>query len=145
MGENLRSHAYDDIIDLPNPTSRKHPRMSLYNRAAQFSPFAALTGYEAAIQETARLTTDKEELSEDAIAKLNEQLHQIREAIDAAPVVTITYFVPDGQKSGGAYRSYSGAVKKIDEYRCAMVMTDNTVIPIEQIREIRGELFEIGL
>lgn len=92
------NHAYDDIIDLPNPTSRKHPRMPLYDRAAQFSPFVALTGHDAAIKETARLTTDKLELSEDTIAKLNEQLNMINENIGAEPFVEITYFVPDDKK-----------------------------------------------
>lgn len=135
------NHAYDDIIDLPNPTSRKHPRMPLYDRAAQFSPFAALTGHDAAIKETARLTTDKLELSEDTIAKLNEQLNMINENIGAEPFVEITYFVPDDKKSGGAYISHSGVIKKIDKYERIVIMTDKTSIPIEQISEIRGELF----
>lgn len=141
MGKEKRRHVYDDIIVLPNPTSKTHPCMSLYDRAAQFSPFAALTGYDAAIKETARLTTDKLELSEDTIAKLNEQLNMINENIGAEPFVEITYFVPDDKKSGGAYISHSGVIKKIDKYEHTVIMTDKTSIPIEQISKIRGEMF----
>ena len=112
--ENI-SHKYDDIISLPHHVSKKHPQMSLHDRAAQFSPFAALTGHKAAINETARLTDEKQILSEDVIAKLNEQLNLIKENIGTNPIVTITYFVPDDKKSGGAYISYTGVVKKIDE------------------------------
>ena len=103
------SHKYDDIINLPHHVSKKHPQMSLHDRAAQFSPFAALTGHKAAINETARLTDEKQILSEDVIAKLNEQLNLIKENIGTNPIVTITYFVPDDRKSGGAY---------ISTYRC---------------------------
>ena len=91
--ENI-SHKYDDIINLPHHDSKKHPQMSLHDRAAQFSPFAALTGHKAAINETARLTDEKQILSEDVIAKLNEQLNLIKENIGTNPIVTITYFVP---------------------------------------------------
>lgn len=135
------NHAYDDIINLPNPTSRNHPRMSLYDRAAQFSPFAALTGHDAAIKETARLTDKKQELSEDTIARLNERLNLIAENIGVEQIVAITYFVPDEKKSGGAYISHSGVVKRIDEYEHTVIMTDKTIIPIEQISQIEGEMF----
>ncbi len=134
-------HRYDDIINLPHPTSTKHPRMSLYNRAAQFSPFAALTGHEAAIAETARLTERKIEQSEDVINRLNEKLQIIADNFDTE--VTITYFVPDERKSGGAYVSHTGTVKRIDDYERTVVMTDKTVIPIEQISEIDSELFSV--
>lgn len=130
---------YDDIINLPNPTSKKHPRMSLYDRAAQFSPFAALTGHDAAIQETARLTDEKMELDDDTLNRLNEQLNIIRNHIGTNESVSITYFVPDDRKSGGAYVTHSGMVKKIDEYERVVVMSDKTRIPIEQISEI-GEI-----
>lgn len=132
-------HRYDDIINLPHPTSAKHPRMSLYNRAAQFSPFAALTGHEAAIAETSRLTERKIEQSEDVINRLNEKLQIIADNVDTE--VTITYFVPDERKSGGAYVSHTGTVKRIDGYERTIVMTDKTEIPIEQISEIDSELF----
>lgn len=138
--ENI-SHKYDDIINLPHHVSKKHPQMSLHDRAAQFSPFAALMGHKAAINETARLTDEKQILSEDVIAKLNEQLNLIKENIGTNPIVTITYFVPDDKKSGGAYISYTGVVKKIDEYNRTVVLTDKTVIPIEQISEMQSDIF----
>ena len=138
--ENI-SHKYDDIINLPHHVSKKHPQMSLHDRAAQFSPFAALTGHKAAINETARLTDEKQILSEDVIAKLNEQLNLIKENIGTNQTVKITYFVPDDKKSGGAYISNTGVVKKIDEYNRTVIMTDKTVIPIEQISEMQSYIF----
>ena len=135
------SHKYDDIINLPHHVSKKHPQMSLHDRAAQFSPFAALTGHKAAINETARLTDEKQILSEDVIAKLNEQLNLIKENIGTNPIVTITSFVPDDKKSGGAYISNTGVVKKINEYNHTVVLTDKTVIPIEQISEMQSDIF----
>ena len=138
--ENI-NHKYDDIINLPHHVSKKHPQMSLHDRAAQFSPFAALTGHKAAINETARLTDEKQILSEDVIAKLNEQLNLIKENIGTNLIVTITYFVPDDRKSGGAYISNTGVVKKIDEYNRTVVLTDKTVIPIEQISEMQSDIF----
>ena len=141
MAEDRNNHAYDDIINLPHPISAKHPRMSLYDRAAQFSPFAALTGHDAAIEETARLTDEKVELSEDTIARLNEKLSLIMKNTGAEQMVIITYFVPDKRKSGGAYVSHSGIVKKIDEYERTVIMMDKTVIPIKQICEIQGDMF----
>lgn len=138
------THRYDDIINLPHPTSANHPRMSLYDRAAQFSPFAALTGHDAAIKETARLTEQKIELSEDTISQLNEKLQIVADHLETE--VTITYFVPDERKSGGAYVSYTGIVRRIDDYEHTLIMTDKTVIPIEQISEIESELFgEMGI
>ena len=138
--ENI-NHKYDDIINLPHHVSKKHPQMLLRDRAAQFSPFAALTGHKATINETARLTDEKQILSEDVIAKLNEQLNLIKENISSNPIVTITYFVPDDRKSGGAYISNTGVVKKINEYNHTVVLTDKTVIPIEQISEIQSDIF----
>lgn len=138
------AHRYDDIINLPHPTSANHPRMSLYDRAAQFSPFAALTGHDAAIKETARLTEQKIEKSEDMISLLNEKLQIVADNLETE--VTITYFVPDERKSGGAYVSHTGTVRRIDDYEHTLVMTDKTVIPIEQISEIESELFgEMGI
>lgn len=137
--ENESTHKYDDIINLPHPVSKSHPPMPLSDRAAQFSPFAALTGYEAAMEETARLTDEKQLLSEDAIEKLNEKLRALAEHKDAVKNVTITYFKPDEQKNGGAYIAYSGIVKRIDEYARVVIMEDKMAIPIEQIREIEDE------
>ena len=137
----MSSNKYDDMIYLPNPTPTCKPRMSLHDRAAQFSPFAALTGYEDAVEETARLTDTRLELSEDMKTILNEKMQMIIDNLDSEPIVTITYFVPDKKKSGGAYVDVTGVVKEIDEYERCIVMTDKKKIPIEQIRAIEGELF----
>ena len=132
---------YADMIYLPNPTPTCKPRMSLYDRAAQFSPFAALTGYEDAVEETARLTDTRLELSEDMKTMLNEKMQMIVDNLDSEPIVTITYFVPDKKKSGGAYVDITGVVKEFDEYERCIVVTDKKKIPIEQIRAIDGTLF----
>ncbi len=139
MRNEKSSHRYDDIINLPHPTSEKHPRMSLYDRAAQFSPFAALTGHDAAIKETARLTDERWEIAEDTKEQLNETLQWIAENIDKDITVTFTYFVPDLRKSGGAYVTATGSVKKIDEYGHKILLKDGTEIPMEQIKEIEPE------
>ena len=115
--------------------------MPLSDRAAQFSPFAALTGHEAAIKETARRTDEKLMLSDEVIAELNEKLKLIAETIGTQQVVRITYFVPDNKKAGGAYISHAGYVKRIDKYEHTVVMEDKTVIPSEQISDIEGEMF----
>ena len=130
MLEDNNNHEYDDIIDLPHPTSRKHPRMSLHDRAAQFAPFAALTGHEAAIKETARLTDRKAELSDEMSAELNDQ------------IIAVTSFVPDEKKSGGEYVTCSGIVKKIDGFQREIIMQDGMAIPMDQISRIRGKMFE---
>lgn len=138
----MSSNKYDDMIYLPNPTPTCKPRMSLHDRAAQFSPFAALTGYEDAVEETARLTDTRLELSEDMKTILNEKMQMILDNAENEPIVTITYFVPDKKKSGGAYVEVTGIVKEIDEYERCIVMTDKKKIPIEHIRAIEGELFK---
>ncbi len=130
-------HRYDDIIDMPRPVSKKHPPMSLYDRAAQFAPFAALTGHEAAIKETARLTEQMTEMSEDMLCDLDEKLQEIAASPDL--LVTVTYFVPDEKKDGGAFAVCTGTVKKIDGYRRALFMADKTEIPIDRIRAIECE------
>ena len=111
------SHRYDDIIHLPHHVSTAHPPMPAADRAAQFSPFAALAGHEAAIRETARLTDERAELDENAKAVLDEKLRMIQEMLPAHPEITVTYFQPDAKKSGGAYVSVTGRVKKLDLYR----------------------------
>ena len=131
---------YDDIINLPNPTPTCRPRMSALDRAAQFAPFAALTGYEAVVAEAARLTDDRLELSEDMKIILNDKMQMIVDNLDKEPFVTVRYFVPDKRKAGGAYVEVSGIVKEIDEYERCIVMTDGIKIPIEQVRAIDGEL-----
>ena len=108
---------YDDIINLPHPVSKTHPRMSMIERAAQFSPFAALTGYGAAIKETARLTDRKLELDEETQALLDLRQHFLLEHLAQRPEVTITYFEPDAHKEGGSYQTITARVKKLDEYQ----------------------------
>ena len=136
---------YADIINQSRPISSKHPPMSMLNRAAQFSPFAALTGYDAAVQETARLTDEKIALDEYAKSMLSDKLQMIAEHIDALPQVTFTYFVPDKKKSGGAYISVTGRVKEIDEFERIVVLDDGTRIPILEIYEIESGMFsELG-
>lgn len=130
---------YDDIIDLPHHVSKKHPHMSMHDRAAQFSPFAALTGHGAAIEETARLTDEAAELDESRKEAINEKLMFISESAESSPEATIVFFVPDGRKFGGEYVSVTGKVKKIDAYKHDIVMTDGRIIPIENIYDIRFE------
>ena len=134
-------HKYDDIMNLPHHVSKRHPQMSALNRAAQFSPFAALTGHDAAIQETARLTDSFIELDENRKNQLDEQLRLVRENLDCRPEIEVTYFPPDEKKSGGAYVTLFGKLKKIDEYSRQVIFTDGKSIPIERIFSIRGELF----
>lgn len=127
---------YEDIIHLPHHRSKKHAPMPLIDRAAQFSPFAALTGHDAAIKETARITDRKIELDEYEIAVLDEKLHQIKEQLIIQPEITVTYFQPDLRKEGGKYVTITSSVKKMDEYMKALVMEDGTRILIEDIIEL---------
>ena len=132
---------YEDIISLPHHTSTSRPRMSAHDRAAQFSPFAALTGYSSAITETARLTNRRIELDESIKADLNDKLAILQDQLEEQPEVSITYFKPDLKKSGGAYITASGWVKKIDQYKRTVIMADATIIPMDDIFEMEGELF----
>ena len=135
-------HKYDDIIDLPHHRSTKHPHMPLADRAAQFSPFAALTGHGEAIRETARLIDSKMELGEEAKACLSARLSLIAENIKEHPEIFVTYFLPDERKTGGAYLHKTGVVKKFNEYEYTLVMQDGTIIPIGDIVTVDGELFD---
>lgn len=130
-------HQYDDIINLPHHVSARHPQMPLADRAAQFSPFAALTGHEAAIKETARLTDAFVELDEDRKAELDEQLRLIKENQLQMPEIEVTYFQPDGKKTGGAYRTVRGRVKKVDEYSRQVLFMDGEVLSVEHLYSIR--------
>lgn len=105
------------------------------NRAAQFAPFAALTGHNAAILETARLTSEKIELSADEAAALSKRLEYIV-SLDESPEVTITYFVADSRKSGGSYQQVTGVIRKIDEYASSIVLTDGITIPLDDVCSI---------
>lgn len=138
---NDNNHKYDDIIDLPHHVSATRPRMSMIDRAAQFSPFAALTGYDAAIKETGRLTDRRIELSEDERIVLDRKQQILLDHICDRPEVTITYFVPDERKSGGAYVTVTGQVKKVDEFERLLILTDGTKIPLDDILDIGSELF----
>ena len=128
---------YSDIIDHPHHVSRTHPQMSMHDRAAQFSPFAALTGFDA---EEARVTDRRMELEEDERQRLNERLRILSEHIEEQPEVSITYFVPDERKDGGGYVTKTGALKKIDEYEHVLIMTDGVRIPIREIIEVSLEI-----
>lgn len=127
---------YDDIIDLPHHVSATRPQMSMMDRAAQFSPFAALTGYDAAIKETARLTDQKIDLDDYEKEEINDKIQLITEHLGEDFEVVITYFQPDSRKSGGAYVDAVGIVKKIDEYDRVIILQDGKKIPIDDILDI---------
>lgn len=130
------THSYEDIMGRPRPVSPTHPPMSLHDRAAQFLPFAALTGYEAAIQETARLTEERIELEEDEKAALDEKLQAIETSAGAQKEIAVTWFCPDEKKAGGAYVTSVGVVKKVDALARCLILQDQTRIPIRDIIEI---------
>ena len=130
---------YEDMLYLKRPVSRTHPPMDIMDRAAQFSPFAALTGYEAAVKETARLTDDREELDEDEKTRLNAQLQKISARLQEQPEVMVTYFAPDERKTGGARQTYRGRLRKIDRNRKMLIMVDQTELPIENLLNIECE------
>ena len=132
---------YDEIMGLPHHVSKTRPQMPMSDRAAQFAPFAALTGYGAAIKETGRLTDERIELDVEALSALDMKYQLLMEALDEAPEVTITYFQPDERKAGGKYVSAVGAVKKIDDFERRITMRDGTRIPTDDVLNIDGELF----
>ena len=132
---------YDEIMGLPHHVSKTRPQIPMSDRAAQFAPFAALTGYDAAIKETGRLTDERIELDVEALSALDMKYQLLMEALDEAPEVTITYFQPDERKAGGKYVSAVGAVKKIDDFERRITMRDGTRIPTDDVLSIDGELF----
>lgn len=133
---------YEDIINLPHHVSPTRPPMSNWDRAAQFSPFAALTGHDEAIRECARRTESRIEQAEDAKDALDGKLRILSENIDGWPEVSICYFVPDDKKAGGAYRCLCGRVKKLDEYERLLITLEGEKIRIDDIFSLDGELFE---
>lgn len=135
---NTDSHKYKDIINLPHPTSKSHPRMSMAERAAQFSPFAALTGYGGVIQEAGRLTEMKKELGDSEIEELERNLSRLAENAGQRPLISVTYFQPDKKKEGGAYITVTGRFKEINEAEHRLLLTDRTEIPIENILRIEN-------
>ena len=132
---------YNEIMGLPHHVSKTRPQMPMSDRAAQFAPFAALTGYDAAIKETGRLTVERIELDVEALSALDMKYQLLMEALDEAPEVTITYFQPDERKAGGKYVSAVGAVKRIDDFERRITMQDGTKIPMDDVLSIDGELF----
>ncbi|MBO4492608.1 MAG: hypothetical protein J5944_14765 [Lentisphaeria bacterium] len=133
MTENSR---YDDIIRLPHHVSQNHPPMPMRDRAAQFAPFAALTGYEAAIEETARLTSERRELDAPEAEELDRRLAALIERLPDRPEATVEYFVPDERKAGGAYVSVTGRVRHVSLPERTLVMEDGTAIGFEDILSV---------
>lgn len=136
------SSAYDDFLNLPHHVSADLPHMSMQNRAAQFAPFAALVGYDALIQETARLTDHRAELDESEKAALDRRLQLLYQNLLNAPRVSITYFQPDAFKDGGSYQTVTGIVRKWDEYHRRICMDNGTLIPVDEIFAVDGRLFQ---
>ena len=137
------SGKYDDIIHLPHHVSQTHPQMPMYDRAAQFSPFAALTGYGAVIRETGRLTETRPELDEDARDELNRRLTLLAALLERRPLVTLTYFQPDARKEGGACLTITGIVRKIDEYHRILITENGRQVPIHDLLSLDGEWLEV--
>lgn len=136
------SGPYDDIISLPHPTSTRHPRMPIRDRAAIFSPFAALSGHGAAIAETARLTEQKIELDEDTKAELDRRQAVLLEHMDERPELTVTWFQRDEKKDGGAYLTTTGRLKKLRELERILVLTDGTEISLEDVVTLESDIFQ---
>lgn len=127
---------YDDIINLPRHVSDKHPHMSIHDRAAQFAPFAALTGHSEAVSETARYVDEKIDLGEDAIKEIQDALNYIQEHIAESPEINITYFVADGRKQGGRYVTETARVKRIDDFGEIVYLDNGVIVKFESIFEI---------
>lgn len=127
---------YDDIINLPHHISKKHKKMSIESRAAQFAPFAALTGFSDEIEETARITEEEIEINEELKTEINKKLQKIKENIKKQPQIICTYFVPDEKKLGGEYKKIIGNVKKIDEFNKILILVTGEEIPIKNLTEI---------
>lgn len=135
------SNKYDEILSLPHHVSKTRPQMPMSDRAAQFAPFAALTGYDSTIKGSGHLTDKRIELDEEALTALDMKYQLLMDAFDDASEVTITYFQPDERKAGGKYITAVGAVKKIDDFERRITMRDGTKIPMDDVLSIDGELF----
>lgn len=131
------NNRYDEIMELPHHVSKTRPQMPMSDRAAQFAPFAALTGYDSAIKETGRLTNERIELDEEALTALDRKYQLLIEALDDAPEVTIIYFQPDERKAGGQYVSATGTVKKVDTFGRRILLQDGTRIPLDSVYDLR--------
>ena len=133
------SDDYKDIINLPHHVSSKRPQMPMLDRAAQFSPFAALTGYDDAIHETGRLTDEKIDLSEEEKEALDRKQQILMERLGDHPALTVTYFVPDERKTGGAYVTHTGTLKRIDELERMMVFADGARVSLDEVIAIESD------
>ena len=131
------NNRYDEIMGLPHHVSKTRPQMPMSDRAAQFAPFAALTGYDSAIKETGRLTGERIELDEEALTALNRKYQRLMDTLDDAPEVTIIYFQPDERKAGGQYVSATGTVKKVDTFGRRILLQDGTRIPLDSVYDLR--------
>ena len=131
------NNRYDEIMELPHHVSKTRPQMPLSDRAAQFAPFAALTGYDSAIKETGRLTDERIELDEEALTALDRKYQLLMDALDDKPEVTIIYFQPDERKAGGQYVSATGTVKKVDTFGRRILLQDGTRIPLDSVYDLR--------
>ena len=134
---------YDEIANLPHHVSETRPQMPMSDRAAQFAPFAALTGYDSAIRETGRLTDERIELDEEALTALNLKYQLLMDALGKEPEVEITFFKPDERKSGGEYVTVIGAVKNVDDFERLITMQDGMKIPMNDVLRIDGEIFSM--
>ena len=139
----MQKFPYEDILNAEAPTLTTRKPMPLSDRAAQFSPFAALTGYDDAVKETARLTDTEMERDEDLMALLNNKLNILIEKEYEYPEITVEYFLPDDKKSGGAYRQISGTFKKVDMAERNIVFASGEKIPIDYVYNLYGEIFDI--
>ena len=141
MAEKTKARAiYGDIIDLPRPVSRKHPPMPRMNRAAQFAPFAALTGYDDLIREAERFTDRERELDESAKEEIGEKLLLLAREVPS-PEAVFTYFVADGKKEGGAYVTKNARLSRLDELSGTVILDDGTAIAAGDLLRVEGELF----
>ena len=132
----MENNKYEDIINLPHHVSTRHPQMTLEERSAQFAPFAALTGFEDCVEETARLTDEKIDISEDANELLNEKIKNIIKKIEKNPIIKLTYFIPDNRKSGGKYVTMEEKIKKIDEINQELIFINGTKIKLYNVIDI---------
>ena len=127
---------YDDIINLPHHVSKKHPQMPMMNRAAQFAPFSAVAGHDAAIREAGRITEGWRDIADSGNEELNRKMEMLQSRLSEHPMVTIEYFLPDAHKPGGSYHTISGNVRHIDEYERVIELMDKRKIPIDFIRNL---------
>lgn len=127
---------YDDIINLSRPQYHDLPPMSIHDRAAQFSPFAALVGYDAAVEETARLTDSRREMEEDEINELNRQLSELNKRLSERPRIRVTYFIRDRKKEGGRYAAKIGNARTIDQAENRIIFTDGESVPVKDMYSV---------